>query len=98
MSKKKSTDIARFLENGKITQVPAPNRTKLPVLGYLAGKFEFDRTYTEKQVNAVINKWHTFSDYFILRRLLIDYGFMDRTPNGAQYWRIKREDGEEEKP
>lgn len=92
MAKRKNTDIGRFLENGKITQVPVPNRTKLPVLEYLAQKFAFNRTYTEKEVNAVIDQWHTFSDYFILRRLLIDYGFMDRTPNGAQYWRMNREE------
>lgn len=87
MGKRKGTDIAVFLsENGRIKQLPAPARTKLPVLSYLAGKFEADRMYSEKEVNAVIDAWHTFGDYFILRRLLVDHGFMARKPDGSAYW------------
>ncbi|HWR22890.1 MAG TPA: DUF2087 domain-containing protein [Feifaniaceae bacterium] len=79
--------IAVFLdENGRIKQIPVPGRTKVPVLEYLAGKFEKGRIYTEKEVNAVVDAWHTFGDYFILRRLLIDYGLMERVPDGSRYW------------
>lgn len=83
----KNRNIAVFLDDaGKIAQLPVPNRTRMPVLAYLAGKFEAGRIYTEKEVNDIINAWHTFGDYFILRRLLIDYKFLERTPNGAEYW------------
>lgn len=85
----RKVNIAVFLdEAGRIVQVPVPNRTKLPVLAYLASKFVLEHSYSEKEVNAVINDWHTFGDYFILRRLLIDYGFMGRTPDGSEYWVI----------
>lgn len=95
--RKKSTDISVFLSGeGKIKQLPVPNRTKIPVLAYLAGKFEKDRTYSEKEVNGIIDAWHTFKDYFILRRLLVDYKFLGRTPNGARYWVVKEEEPEEE--
>jgi hypothetical protein len=30
-----------------------------------------------------------------LRRLLIDYKFLDRTSNGAKYWLVKKEDRNE---
>lgn len=88
--------IAVFLDrNGKIKQIPVPSRTKVTVLEYLAGKFETGRTYTEKEVNAVIDAWHTFGDYFILRRLLIDYGLMERVLDGSRYWvSEKQEQGE----
>jgi hypothetical protein len=79
-------------DEGKIKQIPVPNRTKIPVLAYLAGKFEEDRIYNEKQVNGIIDRWHTFGDYFILRRLLVDYEFLQRTPNGEKYWVVKRRD------
>ena len=94
MSKtKREVSIAAFLDDkGKIRQIPIPNRTRLPVLTYLAGKFGIDRIYNEKQVNEIINLWHTFGDYFILRRLLVDYGFLGRTANGAEYWVIKKEE------
>jgi hypothetical protein len=89
-------NISRFLdEGGKITQIPVPNRTKIPVLAYLACKFEQERTYSEKEVNGIIDSWHTFGDYFLLRRLLIDYKFLKRTPNGAEYWVAQRECGKE---
>lgn len=85
-------NIAIFLdESAKIKQLPAPNKTKLLVIEYLTGKFEQGRIYTEKEVNEIINQWHTFHDYFILRRLLVDYGFMERTPSGDKYWVVKKE-------
>lgn len=90
---KKKINISVFLDDaGKIKQIPAPNRTKIPVLAYLAGKFEEDRIYSEKEVNGIIDAWHTFGDYFILRRLLIDYNFLERTLDGAKYWVAKIED------
>lgn len=93
MGKRKSTNISAFLDNeGKIMQIPSPNRTKIPVLAYLASKFEAGRSYNEKEINGIINEWHTFGDYFILRRLLVDHQFLDRTPNGAEYWLVKKED------
>lgn len=92
MAKKRNISISAFLDdNGKIVQIPVPNRTKIPVLAYLASKFEDDRIYSEKEVNSIIDDWHTFGDYFILRRLLVDYRFLERTPDGAKYWIAKRE-------
>ena len=80
-------NISAFLDNeGKIVQIPAPRRKKIAVLAYLAGKFEKSRIYCEKEVNAIIDGWHTFGDYFILRRSLIDFKFLDRKPNGSAYW------------
>lgn len=95
MSKAKKVNIGVFLDDeGKIKQIPAPNRTKIPVLAYLAGKFERGRVYSEKEVNRIINQWHSFGDYFILRRLLIDYELLARTPDGAEYWVVLREEAE----
>ena len=96
MGKKKNVSISAFLDKSdKIVKIPVPNRTKIPLLEYLAGKFEKDRVYSEKEVNQIINEWHTFKDYFILRRLLIDYKFIKRTPNGEKYWVINNEDEKE---
>jgi len=93
----KNVSIAVFLDcDGRVKQIPVPSRTKLPVLAYLTGKFEPDRDYSEKEVNEIISRWHTFEDIHLLRRLLIDYGFLGRTPSGSRYWVIKKEneDGE----
>jgi hypothetical protein len=94
---KKKNSISIFLDDaGKIAQIPVPNKTKIPVLAYLASKFEENRVYSEKEVNKIIDAWHTFGDYFILRRLLIDYKLLERTPDGAKYWIVKKDDKKED--
>jgi len=82
--------ITMFLdEEGRIKQLPAKAGKRRAVLAYLATKFSFDNDYTEKEVNAIIDHWHTFGDYFVLRRELIDYQFLGRTRDGVRYWKEK---------
>ena len=82
------SEIDRFLDTeGKIKQLPQKVMIKKEVLAYLALKFEFDIDYTEKEVNEIIKTWHTFNDYFLLRRELIDYQLICRTIDGSRYWK-----------
>ncbi len=85
-------DIKNFIDDeGKINTWPSKMAKKLAVLSYISEKFEVGREYTEKEVNEVINKWHTFGDYFILRRGLVDYQLLKRTRDGSKYWKGERE-------
>lgn len=80
--------IARFLDtHGKIKQLPSKKKLRYLVLSYLANKFVNDKDYTEKEVNSIIKDWHTFNDYFILRRELVEYKFIRRTRDGSRYWK-----------
>jgi hypothetical protein len=80
-------NINGFLdEQGRIKQIPVPLQKKLDVLAYLTEKFEPGRQYKEKEVNSIIQDWHTFNDYFILRRLLVDHRFLGRLADGTAYW------------
>jgi len=82
--------IEMFLdEEGRIKQLPSRGEPRRAVLAYLATKFSCDRDYTEKEVNALIDTWHTFGDYFLLRRELIDYQFLCRTRDCVKYWKEK---------
>lgn len=81
-------DITRFLdEKLRVKSWPAKKDFKVEILRYVSTKFEQDKFYTEKEVNEIINTWHTFGDYFLIRRGLVDYGFLTRTRDGARYWR-----------
>jgi Ser/Thr protein kinase RdoA (MazF antagonist) len=81
-------EINNFLDDkGRIKIWPAKHDTRLRVLKYIATKFEVGRFYSEKEVNALIDEWHTFGDFYLIRRGLIDHWLMSRTPNGARYWR-----------
>ncbi|WP_101696185.1 DUF2087 domain-containing protein [Clostridium minihomine] len=85
-------NIDRFLNpEGKITQLPQKSSVRAAVLHYLAQKFEPERSYTEQEVNTICGEWHTFGDYFLLRRELVDYGLMCREANGSRYWRAEFE-------
>jgi len=80
--------VENFLDNdGKVTQWPKKHSNKLLVVAYLATKFKFDITYHENGVNEVLKQWHTFCNWPLLRRSLIDYGFMERDVEGTRYKR-----------
>ncbi len=86
---KSEVKITGFLDNeGKIMQMPRKEKTRYAVLEYLSEKFATDTDYTQPQVNEICNQWHTFGDYFLLRRELVDYGFLGRKRDGYLYWRI----------
>lgn len=83
-----TVDISPFLDDkGRIKAWPAKTAKKQAVLRYLSEHFDVGRTYTEKEVNALIDDMHTFGDYFLLRRGMVDEGYLRRTLNGASYWR-----------
>lgn len=85
---KSQVELTKFLDkSGKITQLPQKKKLRAKILCYLAEKFETNRNYTEKEVNVICEEWHTFGDYFILRRELIDLGLLCREPNGSWYWK-----------
>lgn len=70
--------------NGRIRQFPTKEKKWIVMLHWLATKFEADRRYTEKEVNAILTPIH--EDYATLRRNLIAYGFMRRERGGQTYW------------
>ena len=84
-------NIERFLDEKKKIKIwPAKRDLKIEILKYLAQKFETGVIYTEKEVNEIIKNWHTFSDFFLLRRGLIDMKYLSRTKDGLQYWKEER--------
>lgn len=81
-------NIKRFLDDsGKIIQLTKNKKTRLALLEYLSEKFDTNCTYTEKEVNNICNEWHTFGDYFVLRRELVDNGLLCRESDGSRYWK-----------
>lgn len=81
-------NINNFIDGtGKIKIWPSKRDTKYMVLEYLADKFEYNRFYNEKEVNSIIESYHTFGDFFLLRRELIEKKLLSRTRSGDKYWR-----------
>ena len=81
--------LNRFLDDdGRVAVWPSKHRYKVIVLSYLATKFEYDRFYNEKDVNEILKRWHTFEDWPLLRRELVDRHYMARDTNGYRYERL----------
>ena len=49
--------------------------------------FVMGQIYSEPEVNDKLAEM--FDDHVFARRLLIEWGFLDRNPDGSKYWRIK---------
>lgn len=78
--------IANFLDQeGRLVRFPAKQKMQREALVYLAGKFAPEVIYSEKEVNGLLNQWHTFGDPAALRRALCDVRLLDRDPYGKAY-------------
>lgn len=76
-----------FLDGaGQVKQMPAKRKMQNLVLWYLASQLP-EGPYTERELNELLLARHTFGDPCTLRRDLYDGGFLDRTPDGRQYWK-----------
>ena len=47
-----------------------------------------DKKYSEEEINEIIHKY--FSDQALIRRELINFGYMKRDPSKGIYWVVKR--------
>ena len=72
------------MEPLKLKSLSSKEKKKLVILRVIAGQFATSRRYSEKEVNAILKG--IFEDYVTLRRYLIEYGFLDRTQDCAEYW------------
>ncbi|MCJ8015138.1 DUF2087 domain-containing protein [Paenibacillus sp. KQZ6P-2] len=77
--------------HGPLKSCPKQEKRRVVILRYMASDFEIGRTYTEKEVNQVLEA--RYADYVTMRRFLIEYGFFDRLPDGSEYWVKQPRDG-----
>lgn len=75
--------MKNFFVNDKLLVWPKKEKNKLVVLNELFLLFEKNKTYTEQQVNEILKK--KFIDFALLRRALVDYGYLKRTVDGKIY-------------
>ncbi|MGG0655261.1 DUF2087 domain-containing protein [Rummeliibacillus pycnus] len=79
--------ITKYFPNGinqRILRFPKKEKHKIVILREIAKQFPEDKTYTEKELNTILKTYD--EDYVLIRRCLIEYGFMDRKDDGSKYW------------
>ncbi|WP_413367140.1 DUF2087 domain-containing protein [Lysinibacillus sp. 3P01SB] len=69
---------------GAIETFPSKEKRKIVILQQIMKRFETGKQYNEKEVNEILKT--AYSDFVTIRRYLIEYGFMDRSNDGATYW------------
>ena len=84
--KSKKVLRAHLNADGSIKQIPASPKLQV-ILNYLVEFFEFDRNYTEREVNTILRKYN--EDTAGLRRDLVEAGMLARESDGSRYWRVK---------
>ena len=77
--------INAFFEYGKLKAIPAQRKKERIVLEVIAGAFEYDRIYSEREVNILIADFH--DDFCTIRRDMIAENLLGRDSRG--YWRVR---------
>ncbi|MFC9353078.1 DUF2087 domain-containing protein [Arthrobacter sp. NPDC057013] len=84
------TGVARFMRLGRIDRYPANQTERRELLAWIAGEtFEPGEELTERRVNERLLSYT--DDVVLLRRYMIDFGVLERTPSGSSYFRPKDE-------
>jgi biotin operon repressor len=65
-----------FFDGERLRRIPAQRKKRVVVLRKLLERFERGRTYSEREVNALLGRAH--EDVATLRRELVMYGFLER--------------------
>ena len=95
-NKPKPSLLDRFMRDGQLLTFPRSHDDQLLVLNHIAGLFEYNREYLEKEVNEKLKAINP--DFAALRRYLIDNGFFKRdhitdrdSHTTTIYWRVERQ-------
>ena len=86
MSNEKNVLRHHLDDRGRLLRWPSKPRARRAALQHLIVRFERGITYSEKQVNALLEQWHVFGDPALLRRELYQNHLLDRTRDGRSYW------------
>ncbi len=73
-----------FKEDGTLTRFPLKAKERVALLRKIVELLEPGVRYSEKELNAILSR--IADDHVLVRRCLIDYGFLSRRPDGSAYW------------
>lgn len=82
--------LLQFDEARRLVRLPTKRSVLEMTMWALWTQFAARRTYTEKEVNALLNAHHLFGDPATLRRELVGMKLMDRKSDCSAYWKEPR--------
>ena len=75
-----------FNPDGTLISIPVKSAKKIAVLLHIARDLSLTTKYPEKELNAIIAKYH--DDTAAIRRHMIEYGILERDAESV-YWVIR---------
>ena len=79
--------LIQFDDAGRLVRLPNKLSVQQMTMWALWTKFATNRKYTEKEVNAITNVFHTFGDQATLRRELVNMKLLGRKSDCSEYWK-----------
>lgn len=83
-AKERDLLVAKCMPDGRLEKFPLKEKARLAVIDHISSLFRSDRTYTEREVDAILKP--VVADHTKARRYLIDYKYLHRKPDGSEYW------------
>ena len=80
--------LTQFDDRGRLVRWPRKFSVQRLAMWVLWAQFDSKRAYTEREVNEVIKRWHTWGDHVTLRRELINHRLLTRKSDGSQYRKL----------
>jgi len=69
----------------KLSRWPKQQKKIIAILNRVTEEIEFGVNYTEQELNKIIKD--IYFDYILVRRYLVEYGFVSRKIDGSSYWK-----------
>ena len=79
-----------FDADGVLMRWPSKNSLQPLCLWALWARMEPGRDYTDRENTDLLNAWASFGDHALLRRAMVDMGYVTRTADGRIYRRIEQ--------
>ncbi|MFI8685945.1 DUF2087 domain-containing protein [Rossellomorea sp. NPDC077527] len=76
--------LKKYFSDGILTKFPPKEKQRLVILREISKQLKENDHYDEKELNQLLKSM--YNDYVLIRRYLIEYGFLDRKPDGSKYW------------
>lgn len=76
--------VKKYFSDGTLTKFPPKEKQRLVILREISKQLKKDDMYEEKELNQILKG--IYDDYVLIRRYLIEYGFIDRKSDGSKYW------------
>jgi hypothetical protein len=83
--------LRHFDIEGRMIRWPGRTNHQDLCLWVIWSRLPADERFSEREINQFITDAHSFGDYAILRRSLVDAHMLTRTPDGRIYRRIEKE-------